>query len=76
MNELVPIPAARTVAKARHAIIVPATIAASGDRAARRFLEFFAATIRNKNTRRAYYRAVTDFFALVERHRIGQLVDI
>jgi integrase/recombinase XerC len=39
-------------------------------------LEFFAATIRNKNTRMAYYRAVTDFFAWVECHKIGQLADI
>jgi len=42
---------------------VPAIVAAAGDTAARRFLEFFAATIRNKNTRMAYYRAVTGFFA-------------
>jgi integrase/recombinase XerD len=55
---------------------VPAIVADAGDHAARRFLEFFAATIRNKNTRMAYYRAVTEFFAWVERHGIGQLVDI
>ncbi len=53
---------------------VPAIVA--GDTAARRFLEFFAATIRNRNTRTAYYRAVTEFFGWVERHKIGQLVDI
>ena len=34
-----------------HGIVVPRVIAAAGDQAARRFLEFFAATIRNKNTR-------------------------
>jgi site-specific recombinase XerD len=55
---------------------VPATIAAAGDHVARRFLEFFAATIRNKNTRMAYYRAVTEFFAWVEDKEIGELVDI
>jgi hypothetical protein len=32
---------------------VPALIAVAGDRAAIRFLEFFAATIRNPYTRRA-----------------------
>jgi site-specific recombinase XerD len=42
---------------------VPALVAASGDRASRRFLEFFAANIRNPHTRRAYGRAVTDFLA-------------
>jgi integrase/recombinase XerD len=41
-----------------------------------RFLEFFAATIRNKNTRQAYYHAVTRFFAWCDRHQLGQLVDI
>ena len=44
---------------------MPAAIAGAGDTAVRRFLEFFAATIRNKITRTAYYRAVTDFFAWV-----------
>src|SRR5437764_181766 len=41
---------------------VPAIIARVGQRAGLRFLEFFAATIRNTNTRRAYYRGCTDFF--------------
>jgi site-specific recombinase XerD len=56
--------------------IVPAVIADAGDHAARRFLEFFAATIRNKNTRMAYYRGACHFFAWVERHEIGGLADI
>jgi hypothetical protein len=47
-------------------LAVPAAIAGAGDTAVRRFLEFFAATIRNKNTRMAYYRAVTDFFAWLD----------
>ena len=38
--------------------IVPALVAAAGDRAGLRFLEFFAAGIRNPHTRRAYARAV------------------
>jgi hypothetical protein len=33
---------------------LPALIATAGDRASRRFLEFFAANIRNPHTRRAY----------------------
>jgi hypothetical protein len=32
---------------------VPAVVADAGDHAARRFLEFFAAQIRNRNTRMA-----------------------
>jgi len=39
-------------------LAVPMMIANAGDRAARRFLDFFAASIENDNTRMAYYRAV------------------
>jgi len=79
MNQLVPIPGARTPSTARHGrrgLAVPAAIAGAGDTAVRRFLEFFAATIRNKNTRMAYYRAVTDFFAWLDAAGIVALVDI
>jgi len=41
----------------------------------RRFLEFFAATIRNKNTRIAYYRVVADFSAWLDAAGTGTLVD-
>lgn len=40
---------------------LPAIVAAAGERASLRFLEFFAANIRNPHTRRAYGRAVADF---------------
>ncbi len=58
------------------AVVVPAMIADAGDHAARRFLEFFAANIRNKNTRMAYYRAACTFFGWIDQHRIGELADI
>jgi len=57
-------------------VVVPAIIADAGDAAARRFLEFFAATIRNRNTRTAYLHAASRFFAWCEHHRLGQLADI
>ena len=57
-------------------LAVPAMIAEAGERAARRFLDFFAASIENDNTRMAYYRAVCSFFAWLEQHGIGGLVDI
>jgi site-specific recombinase XerC len=60
----------------RGGIVVPRVIADAGDQAARRFLEFFAATIRNKNTRMAYYRAVCQFFAWCELHEVGEIADI
>ena len=40
---------------------LPALVAAAGERASVRFLEFFAANIRNPHTRRAYYRAADEF---------------
>ena len=51
--------AGRLAVASRDGILVPRVIASAGDKAARRFLEFFAATIRNKNTRMAYYTGVT-----------------
>ena len=76
MSEFVPKSASRTVAPATGHVLVPAVIADAGDHAAKRFLEFFAATIRNKNTRLAYYRAACHFFDWIEQHEIGGLADI
>src|SRR5437773_3581394 len=42
---------------------LPALVTAAGERASMRFLEFFAANIRNPHTRRAYYRAAEEFLA-------------
>ena len=42
--------------------MVPALIADASDQAAWRYIEFFAANIRNPNTRRAYVRACSRFF--------------
>ncbi len=53
MNQLAPLPSS----------ILPFLITAAGERAGLRFLEFFAANIRNANTRRAYGRAVAEFLA-------------
>jgi integrase/recombinase XerD len=77
MSQEVAMPPSGTLAiAARDAIVVPRVIADAGDKAARRFLEFFAATIRNKNTRMAYYRAAERFFAWCDHHRIGEIADI
>lgn len=45
-------------------------IATAGEDASRRFLEFFTANIRNKNTRLAYARAVFAFCSWCERRRL------
>ena len=46
--------------------LVPALVAAVGDQASWRYVEFFTANIRNPNTRRAYARACSRFFAWCE----------
>jgi hypothetical protein len=51
MNQLVPISSPA----------LPALVAAAGERAGMRFLEFFAANICNPHTRRAYARAAYEF---------------
>ena len=44
--------------------------------AARRFIEFFTANIRNPNTRRAYARAAIEFAGWCERQGLRELRDI
>jgi site-specific recombinase XerD len=66
MNQLVPLVASS----------LPALITASGDRASIRFMEFFASTIRNPHTRRAYARAVADFLAWCEDHGVTSIAAV
>ena len=66
MNQLAPVVAS-------HA---PALVASAGARASYRFLEFFTAQIRNPHTRRAYARAVTEFFDWLEAKGVTQLAAI
>jgi hypothetical protein len=50
---------------------LPALGTAAGDRVGIRFLEFFAANIRNPHTRRAYTRAADEFLAwCARRHQM------
>ncbi|MCC7390164.1 MAG: tyrosine-type recombinase/integrase [Phycisphaerales bacterium] len=66
---LAPRPALLAVAADR----VPALVVDAGPDATRRYLEFFAASIRNPNTRSAYLIAAEKFFAWCEHHAIGPL---
>jgi site-specific recombinase XerD len=52
--------------KAEKGIILPAIIVGEGQRASKRFLEFFTANIRNPNTRLSYMRAISPFLAWCE----------
>jgi site-specific recombinase XerD len=73
MAELVP---------ARKSAIAEATLAqvprlfAPNPHAAKRFIEYFAANIRNPNTRRAYVRAILEFSSWCEAQNLNDIVDI
>lgn len=54
-------------------MLVPAMVAAAGERAALRFIDFFTANIRNPNTRAAYAVAVRGFFAWLDARDIREL---
>lgn len=51
--------------------IVPHVVQQAGRRAEEKFVEYFAASIRNVNTRMAYLRAVRKFFQWVEAKRLS-----
>jgi len=55
---------------------LPALITAAGAQASKRFLEFFAATIRNPHTRRAYGRAVADFLAWCDMQGVASIAAV
>src|ERR1022692_2231657 len=67
-QEIVPIPR-RDLGRAGLEKL-PAAIARAGEKAAWRFIEFFTANIRNKNTRAAYAQAVTQFFNWCEQRHL------
>ncbi len=66
MNHIIPLTAS-------HA---PALIAAGGERASYRFLEFFTANIRNPHTRRAYARAAVEFFDWLEARGVTHITAV
>jgi site-specific recombinase XerD len=49
---------------------LPTIIRGQGERASRRFIEFFTASIRNRNTLMAYARAVKQFFDWCDERRL------
>jgi site-specific recombinase XerD len=55
---------------------LPAIVAAAGERASLRFLEFFAANIRNPHTRRAYYRAAEEFLGWCASIGVLSIADV
>jgi integrase/recombinase XerD len=55
---------------------LPVLIGRAGDRAARRFVEFFTVNIRNRNTRAAYARAAAVFLRWCEGQGINRLQNV
>src|SRR5688572_11027577 len=53
--------------------LIPAQIATAGGDATRRFVEFFTATIRSRNTRQAYAQAVAAFFRWCAQRGLREL---
>jgi site-specific recombinase XerD len=68
-SELVPFVNGNLLSSGR--IILPAMISNAGEHAARRFIEFFTANIRNPNTRSAYRQAVNQFMAWCDQHGLS-----
>ncbi len=71
--ELIPFKGPRDLAAVK---TIPPALFLAGPEASRRFWEFFAANIRNKNTRRAYYKAACRFSEWCERRRLGELASV
>ena len=74
MTALVAVPSAPLASETTTGL--PALVMAAGESAQLRFLEFFAASIRNAHTRRAYAGAVAEFLAWCEGRRVGSITAI
>jgi len=57
-------------------LALPALIASADDRAQLRFLEFFAANIRNLNTRRAYGRGIGEFLSWCVQRGVSSIAAV
>lgn len=57
----------------RGVLALPAAVAQAGEQAQKKYWEFFAANIRNPNTRAAYMQAVRQFFAWCEERGVDEL---
>lgn len=59
-----------------HPIVVPAMIAAAGEDAARHFINFFIASIRNRHTRRSYARQAEQFLSWCQAHGLKDVREV
>ena len=58
------------------ALVLPALVASADERGQRRFLEFFAVTIRNAHTRRAYARAAGEFLGWCDARGVTSIAGV
>src|SRR5260370_4692630 len=76
------IPPSRSCAMTETALVMrssaplPGLVTGAGERASVRFLEFFAAAIRNPHTRRAYARAVGEFLNWCADAGVGSITAV
>ena len=75
-SQVATIPRAKAVAIVRTEFVMPAILEAAPPKTRKRVLEFFGASIRNENTRKAYMKACTAFFDFLEDNEIEALEDI
>ncbi len=75
-QSLIPAGSANSTSLVAFEACVPPLIAAAGPQASKRFLEFFTAQIRNKNTRMAYGRAVAGFCSWAQTQGFTEIVDL
>lgn len=66
----------QTIALATPVLVLPGLVASADDRAQLRFLEFFAANIRNPNTRRAYARGIGEFLGWCAQHDVPSIAAV
>ena len=55
---------------------LPAILTNAGPKGSERFFDFFTSTIRNANTRAAYFRAVLSFFNWLQKKRVTEFTAI
>jgi integrase/recombinase XerC len=68
LNQIAPLPS--------RVLVLPVLIASADDRVQLRFLEFFAANIRNPNTRRAYARGISEFLGWCSLHGVASIAAV
>ena len=76
MTSILRVGESAALAAGNNGLDLPALVANGGERAQWRFVDYFTSSIRNANTRAAYYRAVMYFLGQFEASGFRDLTDI